>query len=673
MGGKLDGKREPEFFIALAAWLSCVWPCLAFPDAQIDPGVPVTAAYPSSSQYETPPFQTGGVSTSGGSKNKIQARAGAASPDAPADGNVSTLQLPPIRFWGDFGYEMRRDTIDAKESMLQSYTTRLNASTFIWRPWFAQASGGLGFTTSTATGAADSRGASNFVTGNAALNLLPYSRFPFEAHLDRSDSRLSSGLGAVTSVYRTTRFGLSQRYRPPAGGTQYMASYDRNLWESADFGQDRQDTAHFDMTRRFANQTFQISGDTRRNERPLTQESAVLNSAVARHSYAPSPSLSVESLASMTKTNYRLVQGESDFSNLQLSSFAFWRPTGKPLTVTAGARLFGFSSANSFNSGAAAPASRQSGANVNLGGVYEFSRNIRLNASGNVNMTENNGVQTLASNQSAGVSYQADAIALGAFRYTKYASGTLTNRNDPRDSGQHFAVQAGHGLNRNLAFGGGSLGLNINQSVSTDFDTHAAAAAGMTAPAVVRLSHSGSLTWSLGEGMKTTFVRISASDSRALNGARDTFQLLNLQASRNESFSRNASLSGNMTIQMSRQKTHFIPFYFTAATPATPYAPADTSSTIATTTVTSSVDVSYRHQRAFGVRRLRYVSELRIYGDAPLPVLASPQEQESRSWENRLDYSIGRLQLRLRARISEVNAKRNSLLMFTLNRQFGEH
>lgn len=557
-------------------------------------------------------------------------------PASPAGESPFSLQFAPVRYWGNLGYELRRETIDEKEYMLQSLTAKVNASTFIWQPWFAQASGGLGLTTST-TDTAEGEGASNFVTGNAALSLLPYSRFPFEVHFDRSDSRLNTGLGAVASAYRTTRFGLSQRYRTEAGDTQYLASYDRNLWESADFGEDRQDMLRLEMTRRLANQTFQINGDYTRNDRPRTQEGTLLNSLVARHSYMPGPTLSVESLASLTRTNYRLTQGESDLRYQQLSSFAFWRPTDKPLTVTGSVRLFGM---NSDNSGA--PPSLVRGASASLGGVYELTRRTRLNGSVNVNMADNNGAQTVTSNQSAGLTYQPDAISLGAFRYNWFASGALSNRIDPIDSGQHLTLQLGHSLNRSVGLGGGTLGLNLNQTVSSDVDS--------SIPSILRLSHSGSLTWSRAEGPKTTFLRLSASDSRAVSGSQDFFQLLNLQASRNESLSRNASWAGNLTLQAVRQSAGAMPV---------------------TTFATSSADLSYRHQRAFGVPRLRFASELRIYGDAPVPVLLSPQLQETRSWENRLDYSIGRVQLRLSARIAEINGKPNSLLMFTLNRQFG--
>lgn len=667
----------------LAACLAFGWSRPAFPASQIAPGgamTPANASRPGAAGNGTgdsPPNEAtdGGAFTdnpafaaSSGNAGKhaepvrlklsqalsqgsaaALATEGAGEPNATAVGRAEEtapagsisespfpLQFAPIRYWGDIGYQLRRETVDEKEYMLQSLTAKVNASTFIWQPWFAQATGGLGLTTSMID-TSDGDGTSNFVTGNAALNLLPYSRFPFEVHFERSDSRLNTGLGAATSAYRTTRFGLSQRYRTEAGDTQYLASYDRNLWESADFGEDRQDMLRLEMTRHLAKQSFQINGNYTANDRPRTGESTLINSLVARHSYTPDPTLSVENVATLTRTNYRLMQGESDLSYQQLSSFAFWRPTDKPLTVTGSVRLFGMDSESS----GTAP-SRVRGASAALGGVYQLGRLTRLNGSVNVNIADNNGVQTVSSNQSAALAYQPDAISLGAFRYTGFASGTLSNRIDPVDSGQHLALQLGHSLNRNMGLGGGTLGMNVNQTGSWDVDS--------SIPSVLRLSHSGSLTWSHAEGARTTFLRLSASDSRAVSGNQDFFQLLNLQASRNESLSRNASWVGNLTIQAVRQGVGAMPV---------------------TTFVTSSADLSYRHQRAFGVPRLRFASELRIYGDAPLPVLLSPQQQETRSWENRLDYSIGRAQMRLSARIAEINNKPNSLLMFTLNRQFG--
>ncbi|MHB8165805.1 MAG: hypothetical protein ACYDDT_03375 [Sulfuricella sp.] len=593
----------------------------------------------------------------------------------PPDERRFSLQFPPIRTWGNIGYDLRKETFGEIKYLSQSINTQVNASTssYIWQPWFAQVSGGLGLSStrtssnsSSSSNTTEDKVASNFITGNAALNLLPYSRFPFEAHFDRSDNRLNTGLSAIDSSYRSTRYGLTQRYRPLTGNTQYMASYDRNLWESAVFGTDQQDLLHLEMTQSFAKQTLQINGDINNTERQQTNESTRLDNLVVRHSYIPDPTFSVENLANLSQTNYRLMQGETNNRYLQLSSSAFWRPTEKPLTVTGSARLFGMNSA----SNGATPSVLRS-ASANLGAYYELSKHIRLNSSANVNINDGNGAQTVSSNQSAGITYQSDTFDLATFSYNGFASGTVTNRIDPIDSGQHVALQLGHSLNHSMGLGAGTLGLNLNQTVSSDFDS--------SIPTIVRLSHSGSLTWSRAEGQKNTFLRLSASDSRAVSGTHDFFQLINLQASRNEGFSRNAAWAGNLTIQAVRQKSGIMPnaYYNTPVATTTPDTPV-------TTTINSSADLSYRHQRAFGVPRLNFVSELRIYGDMPLPVLAGPRQQESRSWENRLDYTIGRLQLRLSARVSEVsninntinttnntNTTRQSLLMFSLNRPFG--
>ena len=588
---------------------------------------------------------------------------------APAAERHLTLAIPPIRTWGNIGYDLRKETYGEIKYLSQSITTKVNASTnsFIWQPWFAQVGGGLGLSSTRTSSSSSSsfssnttedKVTSNIITGNATLNLLPYSRFPFEAHFDRSDNRLETGLSAIDSSYRSTRYGLTQRYRTLTGDTQYMASYDRNMWESAVFGTDQQDLLRLEMTKRLAKQTLQINGDINNTERQQTHESTMLDTLVVRHSYIPDPTLSVENLANLSQTNYRLAQGQTDTRYLQLSSSAFWHPAEKPLTVTGSARLFGL---NSSSNGATPSALRS--VNANLGAFYELSKHIRLNSSANVNVNDSNGTQTVASNQSGGITYQSDTFDFASFNYNGFASGTVTNRIDPIDSGQHVALQLGHSLNRSMGLGVGSLGLNLNQTASSDFDT--------SIPSIVRLSHSGSLTWSHAEGQRNTFLRLSASDSRAVSGTNDFFQLINLQASRNEGLSRNASWTGNLTLQAVRQKTGIMPnAYYNA-----PVTTLTTPDTPVTTTTTSSANLSYRHQRAFGVPRLNFVSELRIYGDMPLPVFAGPRQQESRSWENRLDYSIGRLQLRLSARISEISSSNNSttqsLLMFSLNRPFG--
>lgn len=572
--------------------------------------------------------------------------------DNGTDESAFSLKLAPVRFWGNIGYEQRRETIDSREYTMQTLATKLNASTFIWQPWFAQISGGLGLTSST-TNTTEGNGASEFATGNASLSLLPASRFPFEMHYDRSDNKLDTGLSAVDPSYRTTRYGLSQRYRTLSGNTQYMVGYDRNMWESALYSTDQQDLLHLEMTHSQARHAFQINGDITNNERQQTNESSSINTVVIRHSYIPDTTLSVENLGNYSRTHYRLTQGESDFRYQQLSSSAFWHPAEQALTVTGSMRLYGLTSGPYSNS---APPAEMRSVSANLGAFYELSRNTRLNSSVNVSRNETNGDLTDASNQSVGYSFQSDESSLGTFRYTRFSSATASNRINPVDSGQHYALQLGHNVNRNSSLGAGTMGLNFSQAASGDADS--------INPNTLRLNHSGAISWSHVDGGSNTYLRLSASDSRSIDGTGDFFQLINLQASQNESLSRYSSLSGNLTMQAVRQQTSVAQI----ASPNIPNIPV-------TTYATSSADLSYRHQRAFGVPRLSFVSELRIYADLPVPGLTvGPQQQDSRSWENRLDYSIGRLQLRASARVSEIrnSSTRQTLLMFSMNRPFGD-
>ena len=301
----------------------------------------------------TPPFSVSGDEGSDvrplrlNLAQAIDTSPAAASADATAEPVAKRsfpLQLAPIEFevGGNIGYSMQHQSIGTSKYTIQSLNANVNAiaNTFIWQPWFAKVSGGLGLgfnTSSTMTG--ESSG--NIVTGNAIFSLLPFSRFPFEARFSRSDSRQNSELGAASPAYQTTRYGLTQRYRPLSSSAQYMVGYDHDSWESTNLDKSKQDTFRAETTQQFTNQTLRISGDSTRTEQPRTNQSTLVNNLVSQHSYRPDPAFSVESLASLVNVNYRLTQSENSLGYMQLSSSAYWRSTEKPLSVNGGVRLFG--------------------------------------------------------------------------------------------------------------------------------------------------------------------------------------------------------------------------------------------------------------------------------------------------------------------------------------------
>ena len=121
-------------------------------------------------------------------------------------------------------------------------------------------------------------------------------------------------------------------------------------------------------------------------------------------------------------------------------------------------------------------------------------------------------------------------------------------------------------------------------------------------------------------------------------------------------FGRYSYASANLTVQGTRQST--------------PAMPADGF------TFNTSGNLTYNHTRAFDVPLLRYTLlysvnqnqfQSRLLGDSN-----APREQITQSVEQRLDYNIGRIEMRLSARIALVEDRTDWLVFFSLNRRFGE-
>ena len=533
---------------------------------------------------------------------------------------------------------------------------RVGADGYIWQPWVAQLSGNLIFnvanrnTSSTGLDAtSNSTGfdqKNNSVQGDVRLSVLPKSRFPFEAFFERSDSRQSGNLGRADN-YAFQRFGFSQTYQA-LQGDRYWASFDRNTQTSDTTGEYRQENLKMELSKQLdKQQSLNVSGNRSVNTREDNGERAMLNLLTARHSFAPDPTFSVESQANITQSDYLLAQGKNQARFMQLNSNAFWRPEDRPLTVTGGIRMFGLTS----NSGGDLSTSMRSG-NANMGAYYELDKRIRLNGSFNANLSEGGGNRVMTSNQTVGASYQADIVPVYKYNYSKTASVSASNRSGCETAGQQLVLQLSHSLSRNFDMENlGNLGLNVTQSGNVINDTAS------TAPQT--LSHSGSLNWSLPQGQ--TYLRLSANDTRSIGGIQESvFQMLNFQLSSNQPLSNKSSLNGNLTMQSTRQ--------IVGTNSISGSIPGGSGDFV----TTSSADLNYNHQRAFGIPRLRFVSVIRLNGNAFLPILSGPQDMEQKSWENRLDYSIGRTQLTLSERMSVSNGMNNTSIWFTLKRQFGD-
>jgi len=566
------------------------------------------------------------------------------------------------------------------------------SETFIWQPWFAQVGGNLRLnSTRNSSSHIDTDFGENnnelkglIVTGSGQLRILPLSRMPFEAHIEKNDSRTSSQLVSFGD-YSSMRMGFTQQYMYDQGSV--LLGFERSSQDSSSAGRDSQNNLQLNLSHTLELHRISLNGSFSRNEHERTGENQTQDNLTLQHNYTPIPELTVDTTANVGRSGFQLVQGENQTHLTQVSSMAFWRPEEMPLTVIGGARMLALASDNINNVDLGPATSRLRNANFNVGATYDLSQFVHLNAAANVNSVDTNGTRSNTANQSAGVTYQPDTIELGDYRYNWTASSTASHATGGTDSSRQLTLQLSHSINRHFKLSPQStLTFELNQALSGIAGIKSLNGEQM---ATKHATHGGSVSWNMNTGDGSATARLSLSDSRSLDGAKDFFQLINFQASSNLPTGSNTSWSGSLTIQASRQGGNRIPLV--NGDPAT----VNTLPIFLLRqqqdedfNITSSGSLTYQNNRIFGVRGMRFVSDLRLNGQALLPLFGGPQDQEVAAWDNRLEYFIGRTLFRVSALIARTKAplpvnaelinqqndgpvRLNKSIMFTVTRDFG--
>lgn len=632
--------------------------------------------YPPCARAATPPTEP--AARPGNDAAAVAADAGAAEP---APGWTS----PPLRIMGVLAYEVRREqAMDTERTQKgSSATLNLSSRTWIWEPWLAQVDGTLNVTMARdksdgyeAQHIKTSSNQSVILTGSARLAVLPQSAFPFEAHIDRNNSRVSSEL-ALANGYASQRFGFSQHYLRPEGDT--MIAWDRNVQTSAGSGRNRQDSLQLNAGHLAGNHRFQLTGDANRTVQEHSGESVRQRNVALQHGYSRDGTLTIENMANVSGSGFKLRQGENRTALAQLSSMAMWRPEDQDLTLMLGARWFGMDieSIGLGTEGASSAAAIRS-ANLNGGLNYDLSETTRIHASVNRNSAVSSGRKNANASQTVGANYQAPQREFGDFRYNWAASGQAANRSGGQDQGRQLAAQLSHGLGRSMRLSAGSaFNIDASQSIALVANTGGE-------PTSRQLTNSASMSWdTLSEDGTAAALRMSASDTRALERKEEFFQMINLQAQSNLTSGAYGAWSGSLTIQSVRQSAYMPATTFDPLRPAQGNAPGKGFVT------TSSGSITYQNERMFGISRLHFTSDLRLNAAALLPLLGSGKDQETAAWENRFDYLIGRTHLRLNFVVSRSSTPAGMLaapaggpaaepvqrttraLLFSLSRGFG--
>lgn len=571
------------------------------------------------------------------------------------------LQIAPFKLrpniGGNIEYLQRSDVIGGVRSQYQILTLALNAgadvNTFIWQPWFAQVNGGVGLNTylsdsryDAGPNASSHTPLTNTVfTGKVGLDVVPLSRFPFRTFFEKEDNRQNIGVASNNTVYRSTRFGMTQQYRTLSGQTNYTADYIQNYWEGAYFGESMQKRLGLDMrTVISSNQDLTVTAARDFNEAPIISQSTLSNTLIADHNYRPAANATLHNMFNMGKVDLRQQQVVNEDNYVQMTSFGSFASLERPLTITENVRLAGIKNSSAI---ATTTAIRQTSASMGLGAIYQVNKEVQSYGNIGINISDDklSGQQFKSSYESVGANYTAALANMGPYNYGRHTSGSFSNSTGNgtgigNNSTQVVSLSAGHTLNK---FTTDSSQLRV----TTDLDQTITANKASYTQTFVNLAHSGAVQWAFASAEGTTTVRFNASDVRAINGIENFYQLFNMQANRSQTMTRNSSLTGDITLQSTRQGL------------------AGSRTTLTTT----NAGINYSHQRIFGVPRLDFSSDLRLMGNG-LPMTTAPQSPVSRSWTNQLGYTVGSLEALVQGIIAEYNNINQSILLFRLRRTF---
>lgn len=582
----------------------------------------------------------------------------APTPVEPLLGDGIQWTLAPWRVRGSLALDLRALRLEDGSTTRQGLLVgEVDMASYVWQPWFVQVRLGLGFVAARSGGDAQAQTQdSGSLTARAALLVFPASRFPFELRADVSDSR--AGGVNLGSDYQSRRLSLSQGWRPEVGNGSVQLQLDHSqLLDSV--STDTLTTFSATALRQAGAHSLDLGLGWSDNRRSDSEEHTRLANASARHSFHPAAELNVETLASWNEVRQSAAGFDLGSDVRQLSSFASWRPrkapwggAGAPL-VAATARWV---QARALGGGSGGTAADAQAFNATLGASQDLAPSWRASLSASANHVQSNASSSGDSaSVQGGLSWAPSAVPLLGWRYAPTANVNASLARDLLGQRRQTAgLQLAHGLSRDIPWGDSrSLSLSVSQSGAV---LRESATVGLS----TALAHGASVSWQSMDGSGgQTFGGLSYSDSQSrgsegivpgTGGARSRFRLLNLQFSQRLQLSRYAHGAANLTLQGTHnQSSELDVFTGERREQAQGWQRFYTGS------------LSYEHQAAFGVPRLRHTVlasvssqplERRALGD-----IDAPRERISESIESRLDYAVGRLDTRLSLRAARVEGR----------------
>jgi len=570
----------------------------------------------------------------------------------PSTAHSQSEGFPPVSHFGYLGYDITANQSEISNSHNHSFLVNWNFATYIVQPYIGQIFGG--FIVRYNQGDTNRSGTSKRLnlTGNLRLRLFPMSHFPFEIYWleeNEQDRREEASLVTHRRVV-----GLTQSYTS-ANNTSTRLLLEHREFEFDDrvgvqdqFG--KNSLASLDMNIPLGKWNLNWRNLYRRDQNSNTRQRNDRLYSILRHSWSPSPNWNMHGYTSYRDTTRkREDRADQENSRFEFSNYLTWRPqTARPLAATGLFRHVEFLD----NPGSAID--RSLGATT-LSGSANYLITDRINLIGNalgqfLRSTLENQFRTRAA---AEARYQALPRSWGTLTY-QWNTGLgarFTNQKD--EWGRVFSGIGSFSHSLNKVFLPGS------QPISVRFSQNLRAIEGTDGESTQLLSHILSANWSINSARRSSVLNASISGNngyggggRAGNQERE-FQVARVIFNQTENLSRDSTLTGSVSFQVRRTAGPFIE--------GEDVIPG------------GSADIIYQHRMLFNVPLLQLRSTLRWYSTNFNTSLDDPTSSSGTKglfWDNRLNYRIGRLDLRLLLRLSRVNDINQAFLYFSARRHF---
>ena len=285
--------------------------------------------------------------------------------------------------------------------------------------------------------------------------------------------------------------------------------------------------------------------------------------------------------------------------------------------------------------------------NLNQGLRYRYSDQLLLQQSLNASRTESGGNMMRIYSEGVGFGYTPDRIDVGFGDYGWNLDSSYVHEHGDIETNNTLNNAFSHSLDNRRQLGQGrSLRSSLAQTIvynkrQVGFDRRG-------------IDHSFLLTWTQSTSVDQAVVSLQLLDARATEDDDELFQLANLQFSGLLRLDRFAQFSGNATLQWSRRED----------------GDDETTETLA------NGHLVYLRSRLFDVPRLVFRSRLslsqRKSRNEQLVDEIIDSDANDESWENSLEYSIGRLETSVDMDFVKTNGEYDRIFKIQVVRSFGD-